>query len=70
VNATPWAWVAVDGARVGETPFRPIALAPGPHDVELTYPSYRPFRRRVMIRAGETYTLRHDWASMGVRLSR
>jgi hypothetical protein len=62
--------VAVDGTRVGETPLRAIPLPPGTHDVELTYPAYHPFRRRVVIRPGETYTLRHDWAAMGVRLSR
>jgi serine/threonine protein kinase len=67
VAARPWAWVAVDGVHVGETPFRAIPLVPGPHDVELRYPSYKPFRRRVVIKAGETYTLRHDWSSMGVR---
>jgi PEGA domain-containing protein len=70
VSASPWAWVAVDGLHVGETPFRPIPLPPGAHDVQLTYPAYRPFHRRVVIRAGETFTLRHDWNTMGVRVSR
>jgi serine/threonine protein kinase len=70
VSARPWAWVAVDGVPVGETPFRAIALAPGPHDVELRHPSYRPFHRRIVVKEGETYTLRHDWASMGIRQGR
>jgi hypothetical protein len=57
----------VDGRYIGETPFRALPLDPGAHDVELRYPGYRPFKRKVTIHPGETFTLRHDWTSDGVR---
>jgi hypothetical protein len=67
VSAQPWAWVHVDGRYIDQTPFRALPLDAGPHEVELRYPGFRPFKRKVTIRAGETFTLRLDWTSEGVR---
>jgi serine/threonine protein kinase len=63
----PWAEVTVDGRVVGQTPLARIPLPPGSHSVILTHPHYRPFTRRVEIRAGETTTIRLDLATDGVR---
>jgi hypothetical protein len=57
----------VDGRYIGETPLPALPLDVGPHEVVLRYPRYRPFKRKVTIRPGETFTLRHDWTSEGVR---
>ena len=39
VNATPWAYVTVDGQGVGETPVA-LLLSPGRHRVRAAHPSY------------------------------
>ncbi|PYQ38214.1 MAG: hypothetical protein DMF77_24670 [Acidobacteria bacterium] len=54
IVARPWAEVSVDGSPVGTTPFRPLKLAAGPHTVIFTHPDYKPFRRQVTVRSGET----------------
>jgi serine/threonine-protein kinase len=63
----PWAEVTVDGRVVGQTPLARIALSPGPHSVVLTHPDFRPFTRKVDIRAGQTTTIRLDLTTDGVR---
>ncbi len=70
VGVTPWADVSVDGTIVGQTPMPRIPLAPGVHDVLLIHPDFRPFPRRVTIRAGETHRLVVDLTSDGVRRPR
>jgi serine/threonine-protein kinase len=67
VAVSPWADVAVDGAHVGQTPLRAIALPPGPHSVLLTHPDFQPYPRRVTIRPGETVRLLVDLRTDGVR---
>ena len=57
IVARPWAEVSVDGSPVGTTPFRPLKLAAGPHTVIFTHPDYKPFRRQVTVRSGETARL-------------
>ncbi|HET7293634.1 MAG TPA: serine/threonine-protein kinase [Vicinamibacteria bacterium] len=70
IGVTPWADVVVDGEIVGQTPMPPIPLTPGVHDVMLNHPDFRPFPRRVTIRAGEKLRLVVDLASDGVRRPR
>ena len=70
VGVTPWADVAVDKEIVGQTPMPPIPLPPGVHDVLLSHPDFRPYPRRVTIRAGETLRLIVDLPSDGIRRSR
>jgi len=70
VGVTPWADVVVDREIVGQTPLPPIRLAPGVHDVLLNHPDFRPFPRRVTIRAGETLRLIVDLTSDGIRRPR
>jgi serine/threonine protein kinase len=60
VKVNPWAEVAVDERTIGMTPFRPVALQPGPHVVSLSNPSYYPIRRRIVIRPGETTDVEID----------
>jgi hypothetical protein len=64
----PWAEVALDGNALGTTPLSPITLAPGVHTFEFTHPDYRPFRRRVTLRAGEEIRLQVDFDTVGVPL--
>jgi hypothetical protein len=70
VVVDPWASVSVDGRPLGDTPLGRIPLEPGRHDVVLTHPHFEPFRRRVMIRPGETLRLVVDLDSEGVRRER
>jgi serine/threonine-protein kinase len=67
VVVQPWAYVSIDGAAAGQTPLARIPLAPGPHSVLLSHPDYQPFPRKVTIRPGETFRLRVDLATDGVR---
>ena len=67
VVARPWADVSIDGVVVGQTPLQRLTLSPGPHDILLTHPEFQPFKRRVTIRAGETFRLAVDLATEGVR---
>ena len=70
LGVTPWADVAVDQEIVGQTPMPPIPLSAGVHDVLLSHPDFRPYPRRVTIRAGETLRLIVDLPSDGIRRSR
>jgi len=54
---------------VGLTPLKALPLPPGPHAVLLTHPDYKPFPRRVTIRAGETFRLEVDLPNDGVAKS-
>ncbi|WP_375767603.1 PEGA domain-containing protein [Archangium gephyra] len=58
---TYWADVYVDGKRMGRAPMRPLSLPPGPHVVRLLgNPTFKPYQREVLIRAGETTELHVD----------
>ena len=63
----PWADVTVDGVVMGQTPLKQFPLSPGPHDVVLSNSDFQPFRRRVIIRSGQTFRLTVDLANEGVR---
>ena len=60
VVARPWADISVDGAQVGTTPFRALKVSAGKHVVVFTHPDYKPFRRQVVVRPGETSRLEVD----------
>jgi serine/threonine-protein kinase len=60
IVARPWADITVDGASVGTTPFRALKMAAGKHVVVFTHPDYKPFRRQVVVRSGETSRLEVD----------
>ena len=53
INATPWAEVLVDGARVGETPIGNIAVPIGTHEVIFRHPELGERRRTVTVTTGE-----------------
>lgn len=67
VVVRPWADVSVDGVLRGQTPLGRFPLSPGPHQVLLTHPDFRPYPRRVVIRPGETLRLVVDLRTDGVR---
>jgi serine/threonine-protein kinase len=67
VVVRPWADVTVDGVVMGQTPLKQFPLTPGPHDVVLSNSDFQPFRRRVIIRSGQTFRLTVDLANEGVR---
>lgn len=59
VNARPWAEVWIDGKRYDVTPFaRPIALAPGDHELEFRNDKLKKkVKRKVQVEAGVTQQL-------------
>jgi serine/threonine-protein kinase len=70
VLVKPWADVAVDGKRAGQTPLPRFPLRPGAHSVVLSHPDYRPYQRTVRIRSGEAFKLEVDLTSLGVPRAR
>jgi hypothetical protein len=57
VNAIPRAWIAVDGAAVGETPIVRHPVSGGSHLVSARFEDGREDRRRVEIAGGELYLM-------------
>jgi serine/threonine protein kinase len=56
----PWGEVVVDGVSRGVSPpLTQVALAPGPHTVEIRNQSSPPFVVRIDLRSGETIPLQH-----------
>jgi hypothetical protein len=62
----PWADVTVDGRPLGQTPLGRVELVPGRHEIVLTHPNYRPYRRWITLAAGETKALQVDLTQEGV----
>ncbi len=56
----PWAEVSVDGKVVGTTPFKPVRLEAGKHEVILSNPSYMDLHKKVTILPGQTLKLEVD----------
>jgi hypothetical protein len=50
INASPWAEVWIDGARIGETPIGNITLPPGAHEIALRHPELGERRQMVQLR--------------------
>jgi serine/threonine-protein kinase len=70
VLVEPWGEVTLDGEVLGHTPLARMALSPGEHDVTITHPDFRPWRRRVRIVAGETFEVAVNLRTDAVRRSR
>lgn len=51
VNASPWAEVWLDGARVGETPVGNLSVPIGPHEVLLRHPELGEQHRQIAVSA-------------------
>ena len=49
LNATPWADVWIDGARVGETPIGNLPLAIGPHEIVFRHPDLGEQKHTAMV---------------------
>ena len=49
LNATPWAEVWIDGARVGETPIGNLAVAIGPHEIVFRHPQLGEKRHAISV---------------------
>jgi serine/threonine-protein kinase len=52
ISAEPWAWVNVDGVRVGRTPIIGVPIAAGEHLVRLEREGYAPLERELTVAAG------------------
>jgi predicted Ser/Thr protein kinase len=52
ISAEPWAWVTVDGVRVGRTPVIGVPIAAGEHVVRLEREGYAPLERALTVAAG------------------
>lgn len=62
VQATPWAFVYVDGQQKATTPLlEPIIIAPGRHTVILRHPSYSAWDTTFTVEAGESMSIVFDW---------
>jgi serine/threonine-protein kinase len=59
-RVSPWAEVSVDGKVVGTTPFKPVRLEAGDHQVILSNPSFMPLHKKVTILPGQTLMLEVD----------
>lgn len=57
ISAEPWAYVVVDGTRVGRTPVIDVAIAPGDHAVRLEHDGYEPVEREITVAAGQEVRL-------------
>jgi eukaryotic-like serine/threonine-protein kinase len=62
IRVRPWAEVSVDGEVVGTTPFAPLILSPGPHDIAFAHPDFKEVRRKVTLKAGQTHRIELDLA--------
>jgi serine/threonine-protein kinase len=54
IYAQPWAYVTVDGKKMGETPVMKLELPAGLHRVRLDHPQKRSYETAVSVTAGET----------------
>jgi hypothetical protein len=54
VNARPWAWIRVDGVKVGATPLSHLRLEPGPHEFEAEFADGRRSQRTIVIASDDT----------------
>ncbi|MFH1130637.1 MAG: serine/threonine-protein kinase [Pseudomonadota bacterium] len=60
VKVRPWAYVVIDGVRIGTTPMDPVELPEGTYTVKLTNDSVlEPYVTKVTIRPGQITTLLH-----------
>jgi hypothetical protein len=60
LNATPWAEVWLDGARIGETPIGSLSLPIGPHEFVFRHPEFGERRYAIALTAGEPVRLSVD----------
>jgi serine/threonine protein kinase len=65
VAALPWANVYVDGVEKGTTPRDKFPLSAGRHQVVIEYPGYERHEETVLIRAGQTETLKFNFLKQG-----
>jgi hypothetical protein len=60
LNATPWAEVWLDGARIGETPIGSLSLPIGPHEFVFRHPELGERRYAISLTAAEPVRLSVD----------
>ena len=71
VRVNPYARVKVDGKSVGETPFPPLSLYEGPHEVRLRRRgSAEEVQMKVVIKPLETEVLKYTWPAAAPHSSR
>jgi hypothetical protein len=60
LNATPWAEVWIDGAKVGETPIGNLPIAIGPHEIVFKHPELGEQQHAATVTAGTPVRLSVD----------
>jgi serine/threonine-protein kinase len=60
LNATPWAEVWVDGAKVGDTPIGNLQLTVGPHEIVFKHPELGERSHAATVKVGEPLRLSVD----------
>jgi len=55
VNATPWAWITVDGIDLGETPLSGVLLRSGEHEFTARMPDGRVEKRKIVVDADNRF---------------
>ncbi len=60
LNATPWAEVWVDGAKVGDTPIGNLQLTVGPHEIVFKHPDLGERSHAATVKVGEPLRLSVD----------
>jgi len=68
IATVPWAEVTIDGRRVGNTPIRGHALAPGVHHIQFRTSDGTVSRIRVTVQSGQRLVLRRQLRSYSTRL--
>jgi len=62
LRVSPWAYVQVDGKRVGVTPaLTEFKLSPGAHTIELRNPGFELVRKAVRLPQDEPVLISHDF---------
>lgn len=62
LRVSPWAYVQVDGKRVGVTPaLTELKLSPGAHTIELRNPGFELVRKAVRLPQDEPVLISHDF---------
>ena len=57
-NISPWGYITIDSTELGTSPLpRPIYLTPGEYLIHIEHPNFPPYKRNLMVRAGENISL-------------
>ena len=62
VKVKSWAYIYLNGRKVGETPIQPIRLAPGTYTIKLENPQLgKSVVKKIQIKPGQDLMIRENW---------